>query len=163
MELLQAVQYYFIADSLDSPICAETINKILTLLGYLHICMQPYFCHVINCSLTQNPTYRDRYIVVKRFESLEPIQRFVESTQIYDKFEIESVALTARDAPILQALHDWGRYAVSEIFSGLDPRLEYPGLFRELPSQHGMAARPQIVYFQNGLHVAFGLVRKYLF
>ena len=68
MELLQAVQYYFIADSLDSPICTETINKILTLLGYLHICMQPYFCHVINCSLTQNPRYRDRYIVVKRFE-----------------------------------------------------------------------------------------------
>jgi len=66
MELLQAVQYFFIAPSLDSPICNTTINQVLTVLGYLHICLQPYFCHVINASLTKNAKYIDRYLVIKR-------------------------------------------------------------------------------------------------
>jgi hypothetical protein len=80
MELLQAVQYYFIAPELqDRYTCANNalrnlvtspcdtyINKILTLLGFLHICLQPYFCHVINCSLTKSCKYRDRYRIIKR-------------------------------------------------------------------------------------------------
>lgn len=56
----------FIADNIDSPICDTTVNKVLTLLGFLHICMQPYFCHVINASLTKNAKYIDRYVVIKR-------------------------------------------------------------------------------------------------
>jgi len=66
MEFLQAIQYLFIAESLDDPMCDNPINKILTVLGYFHICLQPYFCHVINASLTKNKTYLDRYIVIKR-------------------------------------------------------------------------------------------------
>jgi hypothetical protein len=66
MELLQAIQYFFIADTIDSPICDTAPNKILTVLGFLHICLQPYFCHVINASLTKNEKYLDRYIVIKR-------------------------------------------------------------------------------------------------
>mmetsp|Transcript_25716 Transcript_25716/g.36141 ORF Transcript_25716/g.36141 Transcript_25716/m.36141 type:complete len:272 (-) Transcript_25716:63-878(-) len=66
MELLQAVQYFFIAPSLDSPICDTFINKFLTVLGFLHICLQPYFCHVINASLTKNERYLDKYVVIKR-------------------------------------------------------------------------------------------------
>lgn len=66
MELLQAVQYFFIAPNIDSPICDTIINQVLTVLGYLHICLQPYFCHVINCSLTKNEKYRDRYMIIKR-------------------------------------------------------------------------------------------------
>jgi len=66
MELLQAVQYFFIAPNIDSPICDEFINKFLTMLGFLHICLQPYFCHVINCALTQSPQYKDRYLVIQR-------------------------------------------------------------------------------------------------
>jgi hypothetical protein len=66
MELLQSVQYFFIAPTLDSPICDTVINKVLTILGFLHICLQPYFCHVINCSLTKNEKYIDRYMVIKR-------------------------------------------------------------------------------------------------
>jgi len=66
MELLQAIQYFFIADSIDSPVCDTAPNKILTILGFLHICLQPYFCHVINASLTKNEKYLDRYIVIKR-------------------------------------------------------------------------------------------------
>jgi len=66
MEFLQAVQYLFIADSIDSPICDTFMNKFLTVLGFLHICLQPYFTHVINASLTKNEKYLDRYVVIKR-------------------------------------------------------------------------------------------------
>jgi len=66
MELLQAIQYIFIAPSIDSPICDTKINQVLTILGFLHICLQPYFCHVINASLTKNERYLDRYQVIKR-------------------------------------------------------------------------------------------------
>lgn len=66
MELLQVVQYMFIAPNIDSPLCETIINQVLTILGFLHICMQPYFCHVINASLTKNAKYIDRYIVIKR-------------------------------------------------------------------------------------------------
>jgi len=66
MELLQSIQYFFIAPSLDSPICDTFMNQFLTVLGFLHICLQPYFCHVINASLTKNATYLDRYLVIKR-------------------------------------------------------------------------------------------------
>ena len=66
MELLQAVQYAFIAADLTDPACDSTINKILTLLGFLHICLQPYFCHVINCSLTNDPRYKGKYEVILR-------------------------------------------------------------------------------------------------
>jgi hypothetical protein len=77
MELLQAVQYYFIAPELPeegtcdstamsdrppSP-CDTQTNKILTLLGFLHICLQPYFCHVINASLTKSCKYKGKFIL----------------------------------------------------------------------------------------------------
>jgi hypothetical protein len=66
MELLQSIQYFFIAPNLDSPICDTIINQVLTIAGFLHICLQPYFCHVINASLTKNAKYIDRYLVIKR-------------------------------------------------------------------------------------------------
>jgi len=66
MELLQAIQYFFIAPNIDSPICDTLINQVLTVLGFLHICLQPYFCHVINASLTKNEKYLDKYVVIKR-------------------------------------------------------------------------------------------------
>eukprot|EP00341_Mesodinium_pulex_P006966 CAMPEP_0116936384 /NCGR_PEP_ID=MMETSP0467-20121206/30852_1 /TAXON_ID=283647 /ORGANISM="Mesodinium pulex, Strain SPMC105" /LENGTH=226 /DNA_ID=CAMNT_0004617949 /DNA_START=75 /DNA_END=755 /DNA_ORIENTATION=- len=66
MEFLQAIQYIFIATGLDDPVCDTWINRVLTLLGFLHICLQPYFCHVINASLTKSEKYRDRYVVIKR-------------------------------------------------------------------------------------------------
>jgi len=48
MELLQAIQYSFI-DQCDNP-----INKFLTLVGYLHICFQPFFMHLMSSSCTVN-------------------------------------------------------------------------------------------------------------
>lgn len=80
MEFLQAIQYYFIAPELkdphscnDNPLrtfeihpCDTWANKVLTLLGFLHICLQPYYCHVINASLTKSCKYKDRYMIIKR-------------------------------------------------------------------------------------------------
>lgn len=66
MEFLQAIQYMFLATGLDDPMCDTIINKVLTLAGFLHICLQPYFCHVINASLTKSQKYLDRYVVIKR-------------------------------------------------------------------------------------------------
>jgi hypothetical protein len=79
MEFLQAIQYLYLAVGLDSPICDTMVNKVLTVLGFLHICFQPYFCHLINESLSQDPEsasapehrrslqkYRDQYKVIKR-------------------------------------------------------------------------------------------------
>lgn len=66
MEFLQVIQYMFLATGLDDPVCNTWINRVLTLLGFLHICLQPYFCHVINASLTKSEKYRDRYVVIKR-------------------------------------------------------------------------------------------------
>ena len=58
MEFLQGLQYWVIADNMNAPECANIINKILTVLGYAHICLQPYFCHVINASLVRGGNSR---------------------------------------------------------------------------------------------------------
>jgi len=66
MEFLQGMQYFIIADDLNSPLCENSFNKVLTILGFLHICLQPYFCHVINSSLTKSEKYLHQYQVIKR-------------------------------------------------------------------------------------------------
>ena len=79
MEALQAVQYMFLASGLGSPVCETMVNKVLTILGFLHICLQPYFCHIINESLSQKPSaknspahnekllkYHNQYVIIKR-------------------------------------------------------------------------------------------------
>ena len=51
MEFLQVIQYLFIASDLNSPVCLTVANQVLTLAGFIHICLQPYFLHYINESL----------------------------------------------------------------------------------------------------------------
>merc|ERR1711871_710398 len=66
MEFLQGLQYFVIADDMNSPLCESFWNKALTLAGFLHICLQPYFTHVINASLTKSEKYLTQYKVIKR-------------------------------------------------------------------------------------------------
>lgn len=71
MEFLQAIQYgWGLATSLNDFTskysCKEYLNQFLTVCGFLHICLQPYYCHVINCALTKSCKYKDRYMVIKR-------------------------------------------------------------------------------------------------
>jgi len=60
MEFLQGFQYFVIDD------CDNVWNKVLTILGYLHICFQPYFTHIINSSLTKNPKILTQYEIILR-------------------------------------------------------------------------------------------------
>ena len=41
-------------------------SQVLTLVGYLHICYQPYFTHIINSALTKNPKMLRMYIPILR-------------------------------------------------------------------------------------------------
>lgn len=79
MEALQAVQYLFLATSLTDSVCSTMINKVLTILGFAHICFQPYFCHIMNEALSMKPNpkntpehnnklykYHYQYMVIKR-------------------------------------------------------------------------------------------------
>lgn len=67
MEFLQVIQYSFIALDIYDPICATTVNKVLTMLGFLHICYQPYFCQVITAGMTHEKSrFQSQFGVVKR-------------------------------------------------------------------------------------------------
>jgi len=66
MEFLQGLQYFVIAEDLNDSLCSNIINQVLTMLGMLHICLQPYYCHVINASLTKSKTYKSKYDTIKR-------------------------------------------------------------------------------------------------
>jgi hypothetical protein len=79
MEALQAVQYLYLAADLQSPVCDQLVNKFLTILGFAHICAQPYFCHLMNEALSGEPAksqtpehnaklikYRAQYAAIKR-------------------------------------------------------------------------------------------------
>jgi len=60
MELLQGFQFFWIDQ------CENPVNQFLTLLGFIHICYQPYFTHIINSALTKNPKLLDQYTVILR-------------------------------------------------------------------------------------------------
>lgn len=50
------------------PKCNEIVNKVLTVLGFLHICLQPYYTHVINSSLTLDPSIPEHSLEIKTDE-----------------------------------------------------------------------------------------------
>lgn len=60
MEFLQYFQYLVIDD------CESETNQILTVLGFAHICFQPYFTHILNSSLTKSHTVLTMYVPVLR-------------------------------------------------------------------------------------------------
>jgi hypothetical protein len=46
MEILQTAQYWVVADDINSPQCNTFWNKLLTTVGFIHICYQPYFINL---------------------------------------------------------------------------------------------------------------------
>jgi len=64
MELLQGLQYFVIDD------CDNWWNKGLTILGYAHICGQPFFTHVINSALTKSESLKKTYTFLLRLCAL---------------------------------------------------------------------------------------------
>lgn len=70
MEFLQGFQYFWIDQ------CDSTINKVLTLAGFAHISLQPYFTHLINSSMTRNERVLDQYKIVLRLSLLAGLALF---------------------------------------------------------------------------------------
>jgi len=60
MEFLQFFQYLYIDD------CDNQTNKILTIVGFAHICFQPYFTHLLNAAVTRSPRVLAMWVVVLR-------------------------------------------------------------------------------------------------
>jgi len=60
MEFLQGFQYFVIDD------CDNSWNQFLTILGYLHICFQPFFTHLINSAFTKNTTTLAQFDIILR-------------------------------------------------------------------------------------------------
>jgi len=60
MEFLQGFQYFWIDQ------CDNRVNQVLTMLGYLHICLQPFFCHVMNSALTRSEKLKSQYALIQR-------------------------------------------------------------------------------------------------
>eukprot|EP01095_Lingulamoeba_sp_RSL-Kostka_P005836 TRINITY_DN1776_c0_g1_i1.p1 TRINITY_DN1776_c0_g1~~TRINITY_DN1776_c0_g1_i1.p1 ORF type:complete len:259 (+),score=59.39 TRINITY_DN1776_c0_g1_i1:100-876(+) len=61
MEFLQGFQYIWIDD------CDNTINKVLTLLGLIHIILQPFFTHLICSALALDEKTQAKYQVILQF------------------------------------------------------------------------------------------------
>jgi len=60
MEFLQYFQYWYIND------CDNYTNRFLTLVGFVHICYQPYFCHLLNSALTKSVKLLHIYTAILR-------------------------------------------------------------------------------------------------
>lgn len=79
MELLQFVQYQFIATDIDpenptfeqmqqSQTCRSSMNRFLTLLGFIHIAFQPYFSACMSCALVQRAESVAQFKLVHRLQ-----------------------------------------------------------------------------------------------
>lgn len=79
MEVLQVVQYSFIARDIDpanptlaqmqkSPQCQSSANRFLTFLGFLHISFQPYFSAKLSCAFARSPENRAQFKLVQRLQ-----------------------------------------------------------------------------------------------
>lgn len=77
MEFLQYFQYLVIDD------CENPTNQILTVLGFLHICFQPYFTHIINSALTKSPTYLGYYVPILRMTIIAGVMLFARFALTY--------------------------------------------------------------------------------
>jgi hypothetical protein len=63
MELLQTVQYWFVAKPEDNyAMCQSPTNQFLTFLGLLHILFQPYFCNMAFCAPLRPGNLHIRYM-----------------------------------------------------------------------------------------------------
>jgi len=77
MEALQYVQYMYIATDVDpahptlaelqkSPQCQMVENQVLTWLGFLHICYQPFFTHYMSCGFAHTEKSKAQFSLVKK-------------------------------------------------------------------------------------------------
>jgi Family of unknown function (DUF5765) len=70
MEALQFVQYFWLDD------CDDSINQFLTVIGFLHICFQPYFTHLMNGAFVRSPKSRHQFELIRRLAVLQGLWMF---------------------------------------------------------------------------------------
>lgn len=79
MEMLQVVQYMHIATDIDpaaptlgamqsSPQCQSQANRVLTVLGLVHIAFQPFYSAHLSCAFVRNPKNVAQFELVKRLQ-----------------------------------------------------------------------------------------------
>jgi len=79
MEMLQVVQYSFIARDIDpknptltqmqdSEVCQSQANRVLTLIGLLHIAFQPFYSSHMACAFIRSEKNDAQFGVVKRLQ-----------------------------------------------------------------------------------------------
>lgn len=100
MEFLQGLQYFVIEDgpeALENDSMCSKVNQILTVVGFIHICLQPYFCHVINASLTRSEKYKLKYDVIKRLCLIGGFLLFCRFLLAYFGIESQMFMITNKD------------------------------------------------------------------
>ncbi|MES1910323.1 MAG: hypothetical protein MHM6MM_002935 [Cercozoa sp. M6MM] len=70
METLQAFQYIWIDQ------CDLYINKVLTVFGFLHICFQPYFTHVLTGAFSKGTKLEPIFKVIRKMAVIQGIWMF---------------------------------------------------------------------------------------
>jgi len=79
MEMLQFVQYQFIAEDIDpanptleamekSPACQGQANRFLTWIGLLHIAFQPYYSAHLSCAFVRSESNIAQFKLVHRLQ-----------------------------------------------------------------------------------------------
>jgi len=71
MEFLQAIQYSFI-DRCDHP-----INKVLTFVGFVHVCFQPFFLNLIISATDPHPDKQSQFRFILKFTLLGGIMMII--------------------------------------------------------------------------------------
>lgn len=90
METLQYFQYMWINQ------CDNPINQFLTVVGFAHICFQPYFTHLMNFSMFRSPEKRTIANTVSKLCIIQGVYMF--SRYIF--VDMEKLDLQC-------ASHDW--------------------------------------------------------
>jgi hypothetical protein len=70
MEALQYVQYQFIND------CKDPTNQFLTVVGFAHICFQPYFTHLMNFAVVEKPEKVAVAMAIKKLCLIQGVYMF---------------------------------------------------------------------------------------
>lgn len=60
MEFLQFFQFFVLDE------CSNPVNQWLTVLGFLHICFQPYFTHLFSGAFMSNPKKLHQMTIIRR-------------------------------------------------------------------------------------------------
>jgi hypothetical protein len=126
MEVLQYFQYFWIND------CNSDINKILTAVGYVHICYQPLFTHFMNIAFAKRAESVAKWRLVLRLCALGGtllLARFLFAgySPVHPTVGHESFEWLRGDAETLCTVS--GKYHLAWVLPLYEPTYFTPSLF----------------------------------